>query len=232
MGGSGVGGSGGGGSVGGGSGVGGSSVGGSVGGGSCVGGSCVGGSCVGGSFVGSSVGGSSGSSVGGGSVGASVGGGSVGVLVGSFSGFGVLVGVGDSLVFDGVAVEVESASEEGVGVDVFVETGEAVAVVETRSEVGVAASSPESRGISTSVFEREDNGVAKPAGFVAVGTGTGVVGSLPGKTVVPSPEVNRTDVPWASTSTEPSLTATSVTPSESTSTVNSVPRTLIVAAGV
>jgi hypothetical protein len=144
--------------------------------------------------------------------------------------------VGDSLVFDGVAVEVESTSEEVVGkgvlVGVFVHAGVPVGVLVDRSNVAVASSLSESMDVSTSVFDLEDSGVAKPAGLVAVGTGTGVDGSPPGETIVPSPEVKRIVVPFALTSTEPSLTATSVTPSESTSTVNSVPRTFIVAAGV
>jgi hypothetical protein len=165
---------------------------------------------------------------------------SVGVAVDFVSVVGVLVGVGDSLVFDGVAVEVDFASSSveevglGVLVGVIIALEVAVGVLEELSFVLVAVAlfPPESSGSSTSVFDREDNGVANPAGLVIVGTGTGVVGSLPGVTVVPWPAVKTIVLPWPSTSTVPSMTATSVTPAESTSTVNSVPRTFIVAAGV
>jgi hypothetical protein len=162
----------------------------------------------------------------------------VGVAVFSLSVAGV--GVGDSRVFDGVAVEVdvEFSLEEEVGDGVFVGAAVAfevaVGVLDERSfvVVAVASSSLDSKALPPSVFDRDDNGVAKPDDLVPVGTGTCVVGSLPGITVVPSPAVKAIVLPWASTSTVPSLTATSVTPSESTSTVKSVPRTLIVAAGV
>lgn len=165
---------------------------------------------------------------------------SVGVAVGSSSFDGVIDGVGDSLVFVGVAVEVNGGSSlveevgDGILVEEFVALDVAVGVLEERSFVLVAVAlfPPEFRGSSTSVLDRDDNGVANPAGLVTVGTGTADVGSLPGVTVVPSPVVKTIVLPWPSTSTVPSLTLTSVTPAESTSTVNSVPRTFIVAAGV